>query len=706
MAALTITDFRYGMDRRRKRVAGVPGTLWLGKNCHISRGGDIERAKKFADTYDLSALGTFGLCAVNQQIFVFGSGERSLDLPLAIGYQQLVAPNAEAMTAILDAKPIDGKIYAIAQYADGNVYHFYDGDRVTDWDTLALEGGSLDTVAAALAEAISADLNVDATSAGPVITITGVNSETTFTTAAYAVNGGAISDESTTVGTVQAAAPATPYVPGFYTIQITGGTSNPGTNRIRIVGLYAAGFPAAPYAATLNVNWQTSNSDTAIALAAAINANIPSLGTATAQSDTVTIAATAAAADLDLNSPLNYSFGATLGGDVTVTLGQLSGTAAATDAQPQIDNVTLAGTYEPGDRWVVSINGTEYSVQGTTLSTGSAIFANRKRAWSPVDSLMRYSKVATPTDWTDANAASGAGFINIASDSGGADRLKGQARYNSLTAIFSDQNIYLYNIGTDAEEFSIADTLENTGTRSSRAILSFGNVDVFYLDRSGIRSLRARTGTDTAVSDDIGTLIDTFLLEYVDTLAESVVERAIFVMEPRDGRLWCIIGARIFVYTNFRQSKINSWTYYEPESGGTALSISDVARIGQRLYVRAQNDHIYLYGGATGNEYPADDEMPAVVQLPFLTAQAPATAKQMTGWDIACTNRWTAEILVDPNDETKVINAGTLTETNYHKPAATYPGLTSHMAMNLTCSRGGEASISMISLHYEPVEAR
>jgi hypothetical protein len=50
-----VTDFKFGIDRRRERVAGIPGTLWLGKNVLISRGGDVQRAKKMVSTYTLPA---------------------------------------------------------------------------------------------------------------------------------------------------------------------------------------------------------------------------------------------------------------------------------------------------------------------------------------------------------------------------------------------------------------------------------------------------------------------------------------------------------------------------------------------------------------------------------------------------------------------------------------------------------------------------
>ena len=55
MGDIFLSDFKYGMDRRRTRVAGTPGTLWNAQNVVITRGGDIERAKRFVPTYTLPA---------------------------------------------------------------------------------------------------------------------------------------------------------------------------------------------------------------------------------------------------------------------------------------------------------------------------------------------------------------------------------------------------------------------------------------------------------------------------------------------------------------------------------------------------------------------------------------------------------------------------------------------------------------------------
>ena len=63
MGSIFLSDFKFGLDRRRTRVAGENGTLWDAKNVLVSRGGDIERPKRFVPTYSLPPGQTFGLGA-------------------------------------------------------------------------------------------------------------------------------------------------------------------------------------------------------------------------------------------------------------------------------------------------------------------------------------------------------------------------------------------------------------------------------------------------------------------------------------------------------------------------------------------------------------------------------------------------------------------------------------------------------------------
>src|SRR5260370_42363689 len=113
MGSIFLTDHKYGMDRRRERVAGVPGTLWNAKNVQISRGGEIERPKRFTPTYTLPAGQTFGLAALRGQIYTFGSlAPGSVTMPHGVEYPQCAAPTGAAMTSVLDVKTPNGPLYA------------------------------------------------------------------------------------------------------------------------------------------------------------------------------------------------------------------------------------------------------------------------------------------------------------------------------------------------------------------------------------------------------------------------------------------------------------------------------------------------------------------------------------------------------------------------------------------------------------------
>src|SRR3954467_4685326 len=99
MGSIGITDFKFGMDRRRDRVAGVPGTLWNAKNVQITRGGDIERPKRLTPTYTLPAGQTFGLAALKGQLYTFGSAA-SVSVPNGMQYQQCASPTGSQMTGV------------------------------------------------------------------------------------------------------------------------------------------------------------------------------------------------------------------------------------------------------------------------------------------------------------------------------------------------------------------------------------------------------------------------------------------------------------------------------------------------------------------------------------------------------------------------------------------------------------------------------
>ena len=72
---------------------------------------------------------------------------------------------------------------------------------------------------------------------------------------------------------------------------------------------------------------------------------------------------------------------------------------------------------------------------------------------------------------------------------------------------------------------------------------------------------------------------------------------------------------------------------------------------------------------------------------------------------MACDGQWDVDLLCDPNDESKVINVGVITQTTYGLPHIKAVGEFPLFAMKLVASGAGAATISNMAFHYEPTEA-
>lgn len=693
MAYLAITDFKFGMDRRRKRISGVPGTLWLGKNCHLTRGGDVQSVKKFEEAYDLSGLNTFGLTSVNGQLYTFGSGAAPVGLPVGIQYQRLQAASASDMVELMDVKTFDGKIYAIARFANGHVHHFYDGTRVSEWDSIADAAASFSSLVDYMAELLNSSADVSALASGNVLTITSTTPGTAFTISKSTTDGGGTNDQDITLATLQANVAEVDEDRASATVTIASGTSSPGVNRInQIVVNGVISLIASP------VDWTSSNAATATALAARINSSTATHGySAVAAGAVVTITAAPGTGA----TPNGFAVFADTGGNVTATTTLFAGGVSAVEARAQVVTATFSGTFQAADLFTLTVNGVAYSATGRASATGQSLLVSKKRMWSPAGSLWRGSKLNDPTDWTDTDASIGAVLLNVSSESEGTTRIIGAAPYNDLVAVFTRTSIQLYRLNEDAEQIALVQPLDNTGALAHRALLPYGNSDVFYVDQSGIRSIRSRASDSAPYSDDVGMMIDPFVQEHFDAVAPGVIRRAIGVVEPRDGRVWIVIGSRVFVLSKFPLSKITAWTYYDLD-----FDITDVARTDRRLYVRGDDDIVRLYGGANGMTYPDEDEIEVSVKLPFLTAQAPATIKKLKGFDVGLTGEWAIKVLQDPTNESKFVSVGKFYEASYARPYIPLNGITTHAAIEFVSTKGGEATLSSVTLHYDAVETK
>lgn len=690
MATLVIGDFKYGIDRRRPRVAGIPGTLWLGKNCHITRGGDVEGMKKWVPVYELPD-GTFGLGQVRGQLFVFGSDDLASSIPNGLQYQRLQLSSAN-MTRVLWNNTFDGKHYVVADFDDGNIAAFYDGTRISAWDTIADAAASYETLADYLSRKLNADSAVRTISYGNTILITAQEPGTAFTLATDATDVGGTDDQTATVTAVQANVAAVAEVRATGTVQITGGTRDPGINKVSQLSVNGVSL------ITDAVDWLTSNATTAAALAAKINNSTQDHGyIASAVGATVTITAAVGTG----TTPNGYVVSSTLGGDVTASLANMAGGVAAVAAVAQISKIEFGGTFEATDKFTITLNAVDYVATGRASAMATSAFTYKGREYTPAGSLYRFCKLDDPTDLTDASASTGAGFINASNDSEGTERLLVSVPYQQSVAVFARKSIRLYNIFADNTANVLVQLLENTGTVAPRSVVPAPNSDVYFLDEPGVRLIRIHDTNGNIFMDDAGTQIDPLVIDWIRSLPESVVEQAVSTVEPIDGRINIAIGGRIFVLSYFRSAKINAWSYYEP-----GFTVTDFARVNKQLWARdtgTEADKIFLYGGFSGEEYPGEGEDTTVVDTPFAMANTP-NFKEWESFDMACSGVWDVDLLVNASDESKRINIGKVKGTTNELGQIAALQDSTLVAFHAECESAGKRTISSFTLRFTQEE--
>lgn len=692
MAYIQIQDLRLGMDRTRvSRVVAEQGSAWTIKNAHLTRGGDVQRRKSFVKIGDDFPDTTFGLFSINDTLYTVGyDASESGNVPSGVTHILTQHPTpATAITRVYDAEAFNGELYSISQFSDGNIYHFYNTARVTDWDTLSASIGSNNAIASALEAAIDNSASVNASVSTNVVTVTAATAGTPFTITASTADNGSNSDQTLTVAETQPNVVGVTEVLASVDIQIMGGTNSPGVNKISSITIDGV--------EVLNtaVDWATSNSNTASLLKTQIDSYTSSPEYDTSVSGpTLTISAKTGTGA----SPNGFIVVVTVAGDVTVTAGStITGGVTAVTAVAQTNTVTVGGTFEEADQFTVTINGTEdYTVTGAASGTGTTIQTFKKKMYSVAASNLYFSALNAPTQWI---SGIDYGFINMASETAGQETLTATAEYQGLMAIFSENNIRVWSIAEDSAANVYLQTLQNTGTVAPESVIAYGNNDVFYLAPTGIRSIKARDSSNSAYVSDVGTSIDTHVREFLGTLTEAEIALATAVIEPIDGRYWLAVGSRLYVFSYFPSKKISAWSYYDLD-----ITITHFARIGDRIYARGTDalgdDGLYLYGGVNNDSYPDDDEDIVEIEIPYLSANDPASFKQLQGFDIIATNEWKVEILPNPDDPTVKVSQGIAVGTTYGEPRYGTPGVTPLFAVNLTCRKAGSATLSALALHY------
>ena len=697
MATIWVREFKGGVDVRRIPETSPGGTLLKGLDGHIDSGGQFEKRAKFALEYTLPA-GTTHLAATTAGLYVFGHIATPGGIPVGVTYQRLQHPdNTTALSRVLSWDLYAGKLYVAAEFADGSRHHFYDGVRVPDWYdgrarvSFDVVGGGVNPATAAFGSfEVTGGTSNPGVNEIQDITIDGVsiisstdidhtgNNATTAAAIASAINSHTSSPDysatsvgqqvivtATTTGTgvngkaIVVTAAGNVTVGNFVNMAGGAAASTSTLTDLKVDGISIINAP---------VVWATSNSNMASLIAAAINGFTSSPDySATSFGTTVSvIAATTGTAPNGRSVVPATANGLVLNPAVGMVL------AGGTDA---------TGTYSPGT-FVKTIGSRMNSVSGPNLHE---------------------SGIQQPTKWT--TDTTGAGVTDMSTQAAEASDLKSLAVYQSWVAVFAERVILIWLLESDPTLNKKIQILNNTGTASPQSVTQFGDNDLFYLDESGVRSIRARDASNAAATTDMGSAVDKLVTAKLRSLTQTERERVFGLINPTDKRFWLIMKDQVFVFTFFEGSKISAWSLYQTfyfKGNGTRVDFNVEAAVTfqRRMYVRG-GDKIFCYGGiSTGT---ATDATSAVAWLPFLDGGSPTKSKKWKGFDCAIRGLWRVKVALRVDEDGVNIDEeiGRYFRTTYSEPDKPALGESTHISLRLESIGEGDALVSSVAVHYE-----
>lgn len=683
MALVHIKEFLGGLDTRRMPETTPGGVLIQATDGHITAGGEFESRAAFVNEHTLPA-GTFGLAATRSQLVVFGSGIAPA-LPTGVVYQRLQHPDGTpTLVAVPSWDLYAGKIYAVGVFSDGSRHHFYDGERVADWfDGRARAVFSVISGGTTPATSATASFRVTGGTSGPGNQITSVQANGVALMVSSVAHTG---DNVTTAAAVATAINSHTSSPDYTattdgdTVTITAVTPGTAANgRVLTVtpgGDAAVGsifsFAGGTAAATSRIT--DIKIDGVSAIGSAVDYVTDNPTTAEAIADAITS---------DISTP---EYTAISVGETVV----ISATDAGTEANGRAVEIITANNFLVSPPSGLTMSGGATSED--TFTPGAFV----KTIGSKMNSLSgpnwHFSGIREPTKWT--TDAVGAGFVDLSTYSSGSEELLAIARYQDNVAIFSETNVQIWFSDPDPALNTQTQILGNTGTSAPNSVTQFGDADIFYLNESGIRSLRARDSSNAASTSDIGVPIDGLVTEALAGV--SVLDRGKIVglIEPRDGRFWMIIGETVFVLSYFRAERtVSAWTTY------TLPGEIDAAIVfNRRVWLRVGNT-IYAYGG-TGADRTYDDTE-CVVRTPFLDADNPTQRKYLTGIDVAADGEWEAYVSADVNAPDAEELVGIVVDSTFMDGRVPARGSASHYSFTFKSRGVGPHKLGSLVMHFQ-----
>jgi hypothetical protein len=483
----------------------------------------------------------------------------------------------------------------------------------------------------------------------------------------------------------------TRYIAKFGTL--AGGATNAVTS-IKVDGVEVLGK---------QVIWSASNGVTATDIATQINAFTSSVEYTASVTDSNKVVIKALAGT-GKNPNGRIVTASTVGNIVLSQATAFSGGIDYIAPVAQISRITFTSptVITPGKKYSVTIidpdNPSNPFVVGASrvvAKSGNFSLTYKSKEYVGAGSTLYFSAINDATKWDLYDT--GSGFIDMSNNFGGREDLTGAGIYQNYLAVFSRRNIQLWSMDADPAQNAQVQVLANTGAIAADSVVSVGSIDLLYLADNGVRSVRARESTDTAYASDIGSAIDSIIIDHMAATGNDKYA-AKAVIEPVDGRYMLSIGSKIYVLSSFSGSNISAWSVYEP-----GFKVTEMVTKDDKVYLRDDAHKVYVYGGAAGTTY---DSSEVVVELPYLDANKPATYKEAKGIDTTIQGTWQISMGFDHTNPTARDVIATPTQPTFALGKIPATGQGTHFGLRMVNAAAGYARLANIIVHYDEMHSK
>ena len=305
---------------------------------------------------------------------------------------------------------------------------------------------------------------------------------------------------------------------------------------------------------------------------------------------------------------------------------------------------------------------------------------------------VRFSELGNPRDWTDATAATGAGFLAVTANQSGVGQPTAVGQYQQDLAVFFRNASQLWFPDVTKENMFLRQRIYNAGTTAIQSIFPFAE-DLAFVSPAGIRSLAIAQQTTNRYATDIGAQIDNLPignaevsaavhhLVYPRTGGANVnIEAPITAYSEELGQLWVAFGrvnesqtllpaaadlagsnsTAICVLTYSKLEKVSGWTlmhapyvirdlkeYTDATTGLTVmLGLASVNAAAPYNPVFVQFSPEWFHDALIDNT-AADIE--GEIVMPFLDNKKPGIQKQFSTVDLKAVGAFDLSAAFNPN---------------------------------------------------------